>query len=201
MKPTGSEITTKQRAPVTAIGMLLGAHGLAMPDLSKQATPEQAARIKTSLPGFNGQRLVSVDDRDATADLVAWLSKPAPRNWLLGRIATLLSHYFVASTDNRIVEAMADDWAAIIGKHPAWAVSDACRWWIGADNPRHKFKPLPGEIDDRCRAEMMQVRVARMMVECYRQPEPAEQPRDVPHVDMEARRRAAEEILNSVWRK
>jgi len=164
MKPTSSEITTSPKAPSTQIGTQVGELGLAGLDLTRVATPDQAAHIKTYSTGFNGQHFETKAARDDGAALADWLARPAPRSWLLSRIAALLSHYFTASTDARVVEAMADDWAATLSNYPAWAVADACRWWISAENERHRFKPLPGEISTRCMHETERLRLAKLLI-------------------------------------
>jgi hypothetical protein len=119
----------------------------------------------TCLPGFNGQLPESQTEYDHTADAIAYLETPAPRKWIAGRVVTLLSHFFVAQQEAAVVEAVADDWCAILDKYPAWAIANACRWWLSRENPRKHCKPLPGDIEDRAVAELSRVRVARISLE------------------------------------
>jgi len=118
-----------------------------------------------SLPAFSGQRCASERDVEVTQRAVDDLSAPAPKRWVQGRVAALLSHYFVASTDACVIEMMAEDWWRILSGNPAWAIANACIWWLGPENEKHDRKPLPGDIAAAVSREMERVRVAKFMVD------------------------------------
>ncbi len=124
------------------------------------------------------------------------MERPAPGKWISGRIVTLLSHYFVAQTDQRVVEAMATDWVETLRKYPAWAIHNACRWWISAENEWRHRKPLPGDIEDRCKIELAPVRAAKIMTALGPTPDP-EPIRQIAPEDVERRKAVAEEIMRT----
>lgn len=65
------------------------------------------------------------------------------REWILGRIATLLGHYWREDDPSELNEAMGRDWADILEGLPQDAISKACRRYL-TDEPRRK--PTPGAI-------------------------------------------------------
>lgn len=79
-------------------------------------------------------------------------------------MVTLLSHYFTAQQEAAQVRAVAVDWADMLADYPAWAIANACRWWLGHENPRRSYKPVPGDIQYRAHREMEGVRAAKIMV-------------------------------------
>ena len=60
--------------------------------------------------------------------------------------------------------AIAGDWNEELQDYPSWALQLACRWWMGAKNPKRRQKPLPGDIAIRAKFEMGAVRVAERAV-------------------------------------
>lgn len=93
---------------------------------------------------------------DRAAKTIDWLNKPAPANWVSGRIVTLLSHYFITQTDERIAKAIAEDWIVILSELPAWAISNACRNYLAGDDC--KRKPVPGDIRKLAEAQRLFIR-------------------------------------------
>lgn len=49
--------------------------------------------------------------------------------------------------------AIAEDWQEELAPYPSWAISNAARWWMSADNPDRRRKPLPGDIAERAKRE------------------------------------------------
>ena len=66
-----------------------------------------------------------------------------------------------------MMAAIADDWHHELRDYPAWAIQNACRWWMGEDNPERKRRPLPGDIGARCRHETREVRFAQHSVQRF----------------------------------
>jgi len=65
---------------------------------------------------------------------------PAPaEDWLKGRIATLLAHYFVATAHESVNAMIAQDWLDSLAPLPKTAIAEACAWW--RDNETRKPKP------------------------------------------------------------
>lgn len=50
------------------------------------------------------------------------------------------------------------------GNPPEWAVTNACRWWIGPDNPRRGHKPQAGDIAARIKWELGPVAMGEVKV-------------------------------------
>ena len=65
------------------------------------------------------------------------------REWILGRIATLLGHYWREDDPSELNEAMGRDWADILEGLPQDAISRACMAYL-RNEPRRK--PSPGAI-------------------------------------------------------
>ncbi len=65
------------------------------------------------------------------------------REWILGRIATLLSHYWREDDPSELNEAMGRDWADILEGMPQDAIAKACMAYLRSE-PRRK--PSPGAI-------------------------------------------------------
>lgn len=97
-------------------------------------------------------KALSEIDKSEASELIEWLRKPSPRDWLSARIVTLLSHYFISQTDERVAKAAAEDWIEILRVVPPWAVSNACRKYLAGDDRRRK--PMPGDILDLAKKEM-----------------------------------------------
>lgn len=65
---------------------------------------------------------------------------PAPSSeWLAGRIATLLAHYFLSTTDASISTMVGADWIDCLGVFPREHIDKAATWW--RDNETRKPKP------------------------------------------------------------
>lgn len=65
------------------------------------------------------------------------------REWIAGRILTLLSHYWREDDPSAMDEAIARDWADILEGMPQDAIAKACRRYL-TEEPRRK--PTPGAI-------------------------------------------------------
>lgn len=65
------------------------------------------------------------------------------REWLTGRVMTLLSHYYLPDTDPAVIRMAAVDWLDILGPYPQAAIAEACREYL-RDEP--KARPTPGAI-------------------------------------------------------
>lgn len=71
------------------------------------------------------------------------LERQSRREWILGRIATLLGHYWREDDPSELNEAMGRDWADILEGMPQEAISKACMAYL-RNEPRRK--PSPGAI-------------------------------------------------------
>jgi hypothetical protein len=74
----------------------------------------------------------------------------------MGRIVTLLSHYYRPDDDPEILRAQAADWYAVLKGFPIYAINGACVDYL-ASEPRRK--PAPGAIVELCRKLMPKPRL------------------------------------------
>lgn len=162
------------------------------------ATPDDAARMTASWPDLLRRPVATDAEASEIRAGLDHLRKPAPRKWLLGRVTMMLSHYYVAQADEALVKGIAEDWAWELNGLPAWAVSNAVRWWMSGDNPDRRKKPMPGDISEQARKEMAALTVAEVALRRYDrggniipfQPEP--QPE---RLTAEERQKRADEIM------
>lgn len=68
--------------------------------------------------------------------------EPVDCGWLAGRIATLLSHYWIKDTPAPVLDHVAGDWIDVLGEYPAQAIQDACIAWLKTS----KWAPRPADI-------------------------------------------------------
>ncbi len=116
-------------------------------DRQAHVTPDEAAALMTSMLALLKQQ--GSLEESALALIEPQIERalaPAPRQWLLARAVSVLSHYPTSGASTDVIRAVAEDWAHELGELPAWAIQDACRWWISADNPFKHQKPIPGNI-------------------------------------------------------
>lgn len=72
---------------------------------------------------------------------------PAEDSWILGRVAGVLSHYYVSKTPAQLQEIVAGDWVRVLSKYPAWAADQALSDYV-EDEPSKR--PTPAAIGKRC---------------------------------------------------
>ena len=204
-KLTNSEITgsvSLVRKEPNETGNPLGVIGSAMAEIGdKHPTPEMAGRMKPFLLDLSDRQIRTIKEREAVDQITKAFRKPVTVKWCNGRIAVLLSHYFVGNMEKHHVEAVADDWLNELKDFPAWSIALACKWWISRDNPKRRNKPMPGDIGERAHKEMAFIRVAEMIIARFdRQgyvPPPLPEPKCEPLTpeQLEERKRKVEEIM------
>ncbi len=69
--------------------------------------------------------------------------QPDHRQWIAGRIYTLLSHYWREDDPDALTTAIASDWVEVLAGMPQRAIQAACLQYL-RDEPRRK--PTPGAI-------------------------------------------------------
>ena len=209
-KPALSVITTSQEEQHSRIGTPLGGHGLStlvgLQDLPKHPDPDLSRRIIGCLMAFSAQLPESQTEADQTRAAIDYLKTPCTRKWVAARVVTLLSHYFVAQQESAVVDAIAEDWVATLETYPAWALANACRWWISKDNKDRHRRPMPGDIEARADVELSPVRAAQITIRRGVIAEPAHDAEAKPQrtgewwteAETERRRLFAESVLRSV---
>lgn len=130
-------------------------------DSTTVARPEYSAPVRSVLsdPRFDGTKLnglpaigqpLRVQLERAETQLNEYLLPPS-RDWLMGRCATLLAHYWVPEMGPSLQEAVARDWGIKLERFPAWAIEKACQDYMSAEPDR---RPTPGRIEKLCIAEI-----------------------------------------------
>ena len=77
--------------------------------------------------------------------------REAHREWVGGRVATLLAHYWRDDDPKHLIGAIARDWVKVLEGLPRDAVDRACLRYL-RDEPRRK--PTPGAIYAMAREEI-----------------------------------------------
>ena len=104
------------------------------------------------------------------------------REWILGRIATLLSHYWREDDPSELTEAIARDWADILEGLPPDAIQAACLKHMRTS----QRKPTPAGIYQMSIEAMPRPQIVRSAPA----PEPARPPRCTPEAAAEIMARA-----------
>lgn len=108
--------------------------------------------------------LTSQDDapRDVLEVAVANLTQPAPNEWVMARVASLLAPYFEKNIPTGVRAIEAEDWADALLGYPQWAIQKAVRWWKSDENEKRSRRPFEGDIVARVKFEMQPVNAAKI---------------------------------------
>jgi hypothetical protein len=71
------------------------------------------------------------------------------REWIGGRVTTLLAAFYQDKTDELVAEAALADWMDVLEDLPQWAIQKACIWWlkVGPRSERGRpVRPTPQDI-------------------------------------------------------
>lgn len=100
------------------------------------ARPEDVAGMMDMLHSWRAspqQPIATQEDCQAILRTCQALSTPANREWIAGRVATLLSHFYVSSMGASEMRAIAEDWIAALGEFPNWAIQEACAEYLATE--------------------------------------------------------------------
>lgn len=103
-------------------------------------------------------------ERDQVNAAVARLSTSARPEQIMARVAALLTPYYTGDVPHGVRMIEAEDWAEALATYPEWAITKACRWWKGSENPNRRKKPLEGDIVARTKTEMGVISVAEVAI-------------------------------------
>ena len=98
---------------------------------------------------------------DKSASAHSLRAHQAHREWIAGRIATLLSHYWRDDDPIELLTAMAADWVEVMAGMPQQAVQQACVQYL-RNEPRRR--PTPGAILELARMAMPLPVIVRRVV-------------------------------------
>lgn len=98
---------------------------------------------------------------DKAASTHSLRAHQAHREWIAGRIATLLSHYWRDDDPIELLTAMAADWVEVMAGMPQQAVQQACVQYL-RNEPRRR--PTPGAILELARMAMPLPVIVRRVV-------------------------------------
>lgn len=125
-----------------------------MPTEIALIAPDRIAHIKSSCEALAYKPGLTPDEIERMRQADAGIMKPAAEEWVRGRVATLLSHFYVTDMEEYQIAALAGDWIAALriegNLPPSWALQAACVKWLATN----KNKPKPSDINDFVRTEM-----------------------------------------------
>ena len=102
---------------------------------------------------------------------------PAREVWLKGRVLLLLRHFYQANDTPQIMAGIGNDWQAVLGHLPEWAVEEACTGYHTTDAGRVGRKPTPGMIYDLAARKVADLRREVERAEQLLNPPEPERPR------------------------
>ncbi|PHS21752.1 MAG: hypothetical protein COA84_15165 [Robiginitomaculum sp.] len=73
----------------------------------------------------------------------------------------MLVHYFAGADLGNFAHSIGEDYSHELSIFPSWAITKARRWWLSKENPKRRYKPLPGDLSERAEKEMAFVRIAQ----------------------------------------
>lgn len=73
----------------------------------------------------------------------------------------LMQHYYLRDLPDKVRDSVLRDFARILQGFPLWALEEAKTIWLSDDNPRHRQKPVPGDIQALARRVMQPVEAAK----------------------------------------
>ncbi len=112
---------------------------------------------------FVARRAQSTDEIAQTRDLLDLYARPGPVEAILAAVAVLLSFKRDITRGRPTDDAAASIWRAILEPYPAWAVKEACIWWLSAANQNRDYLPVPGDIEEKVIEIMRPIRAAEIM--------------------------------------
>jgi len=118
---------------------------------------EDPIRTARSLRASAQQPLTTMEEAQNLLRTCETLRQPVARKWLMGRVATLLSHFYVSPMSEHEAKAVAEDWADALGEFPQWAVEEACREYLRTQDR----KPTIAAIRALCRHHFAVVEYTR----------------------------------------
>ena len=77
---------------------------------------------------------------------------------MMGRIATMLAHFYVSPLSEAEMSAVASDWAEALREFPQWAIAEACSEWLRTQ----ERKPTPAAIRRLCQHHFAVVEFTRL---------------------------------------
>ena len=80
------------------------------------------------------------------------------REWIGGRIITLLSHFYRPDDPIKLTAAIGKDWADVLDGLPREAIQKACVQWMR----EQEYKPKPGDIYRMATASLKARRLASL---------------------------------------
>ena len=91
---------------------------------------KQQAHTARSLRRRALSEVASLEEAQSLLMPCETLRQPADRSWMMGRVATLLSHFYVSQTAESEMRAVMMDWHNALAEFPAWAIGEACSEWL-----------------------------------------------------------------------
>lgn len=110
------------------------------------------------------------DAEELTAAIEA-VTAPATKTEVATLALCAIAQHWVGEQPAVVQKFTANLWQTHLGIYPAWAIERAVIWWTGPENDakRRSKRPQPGDIAERCNAEMAIVRMAETHLKWWSQ--------------------------------
>jgi len=133
-----------------------------MPTELERSGAAAGTRI-TSLPSFPPPNVSTVRDVKDWLEIAELLLKGSQRNWLAGRILTLLKHYYIDRKEPAaLTRAIASDWIGALERYSPQAIDHACAEWLSRSAKKPKISNVAGLAaawEQRVRHDMHRARL------------------------------------------
>ena len=163
-------------------------------------TPDRVARITASWPGLLTSPIATDEQYNEISEDLAAVTEPANPQWIMKRVAALLSQYYTMDVPAAAHSLIAEDWLEALNEYPQWAIIRSVRWWKSDANLERRKRPLEGDISARCKKELELTRLAERAVRQYTSgahptvvpPQPALKPEMTAAEKAESKKRVAQ---------
>jgi len=124
--------------------------------------------IEQEMTSLRNLVTTEIRDEETAQEIRGILQRTLPQPDMRKRIDTItitLQCYHQAAVDPETATKLVKVYMHELKPYPDWAVEKSCLWWIGGENPRCSFKPVPGnlsakahELTDPIRAASIRLR-------------------------------------------
>jgi hypothetical protein len=118
--------------------------------LGELSTRTLTAAVVSLGPFANKQAKTDAELAETLA-VIETYDQPGPIDQIVVMVVTMLSFKRDVTRTLPTDDGVAAIWREILAPYPAWAVREACIWWLSADNPNCSYVPVPGNIEARTR--------------------------------------------------
>ncbi len=141
-----------------------------------------------SLPSFPPPNVSTLRDVKEWLETAELLLRGSQRNWLAGRILTLLKHFYIDFKEPAsLTRAIARDWIGILERYSPQAIDHACAEWLSRSDKKPKISNIAGIAaawEHRVRHDMHRARLIISPPPSRYPPSPQEKTRLAAYADL-----------------